>query len=444
MKTLALKWFNNFFHVLDTTDADKTIRTISAGISMRGYNLWILICAAMLASIGLDTNSTAVIIGAMLISPLMSPILGVGLGLAINDSEILLRSIRNLSLATLASLITSALYFWVSPLSEPTSEELARTQPNLLDVLVALFGGVAGIVAGSRTEKNNAIPGVAIATALMPPVCTAGFGLAHGDWRIFVGAFYLFSINAVFISLATFAVAKYLHFPLKEYINETTRKRVRNFIYGALFITLLPSAYFLYTVYQNNREKKIIETQIIQEIAKSGNEVLKWEIHRELIPRQVKVYYSGEQLEQSRIDTFRRELKRQKIGDYEIRLFRMNLSREEISEMSNEAVQNLLRTLNANQKKDTIPQPASFLLKEVQAIYPQIKRIGVGEIYFRGTKIDTLTQILVDTERQPLTIPDLVKLNNFLKVRLKKDSLLIQNLNLTTAPPRKNTIRRKR
>lgn len=428
MKNFIQTQFHSLFHLFDTTDAPKTIRDISDGISMRGYNLWILICAAMLASIGLDTNSTAVIIGAMLISPLMSPILGVGLGLAINDQDILLRSLRNLTIATVASLATSTLYFWVSPLSEPTAEELARTQPNLLDVMVALFGGVAGIVAGSRSEKTNAIPGVAIATALMPPVCTAGFGLAHGDWRIFGGAFYLFAINAVFISLATFAVAKYLRFPLKEYVNDTVRKRVRNFIYGTLIVTLIPSIYFLYTVYKNNREKKIIETQVVNEITKRGNEVLKWEIHRELVPRQVKIYYSGEQLEEPQMEEFNKSLRLNNIPDYEIRLFRMNLSREEISEMSNEAVQNLLKTLNVNQRPDSTNRTQTNILKEIQALYPQVKQVGFGEVVFIGPKTDTISQVLLEVEKRPLAPADLNRLNNYLKIRLKKDTLLLRNL----------------
>ncbi|RDB06707.1 TIGR00341 family protein [Runella aurantiaca] len=428
MRNYIQEQLNSLFHLIDTTDSDKTIREISSGISMRGYNLWILICSAVLASIGLDTNSTAVIIGAMLISPLMSPILGVGLGLAINDQETLLRSLRNLSIATIASLATSTLYFSISPLSELTSEELARTQPNLLDVMVALFGGVAGIVAGSRTEKTNAIPGVAIATALMPPLCTAGFGLAHGDWRIFGGAFYLFAINAVFISLATFSVAKYLRFPLKEYLNDKTQKRVSSFIYSALVLTLIPSIYFLYTVYKNNREKRVIESHVVNEITKRGNEILKWEIHRELMPRQVKIYYSGQSIEQPQLDDFKKTLLSHDLPDYDLRLFRMNLSREEIAEMSNEALQNLLKSLKINQKNDTLAQINSAVLIEMQALYPQIKKVGIGNMVFIGTKTDTITQVLIQTEKAPIDPSGLIQLNNFLKVRLKRDTLLLRNL----------------
>ncbi|MEZ4905914.1 MAG: TIGR00341 family protein [Spirosomataceae bacterium] len=428
MKTLLTKTLNDLFHILDTTDAQKTIKEISSGVSMRGYNLWILICSAMLASIGLDTNSTAVIIGAMLISPLMSPILGVGLGLSINDQDLLFRSLRNLTIATIASLTTSTLYFLLSPLSEPTAEEMARTQPTLLDVGIALFGGVAGIIAGSRTEKNNAIPGVAIATALMPPVCTAGFGLAHGDWKVFGGAFYLFAINAVFISLSTFGVAKYLRFPLKEYMNETVRKQVRNSIYVALVVTLLPSIYFLYTVYEKNQEKKIVTTQVVNEIVKQGNEVLKWEINHEKVPTLVKIYYSGKSITAEQIDNFKKTLAFFGLPNYEIQITRMNLSREEISEMSNEAVQNLVKTLTVGTKPDIPEEICTEVMKEIQTLYPDIKRMGINEITIHGGKTDTITQVLMGYDTKKVTSEALTKINGFLKVRLKKDTLLIQSL----------------
>ncbi len=183
---------------------------------MRGYSLWILVCSTILASIGLDTNSTAVIIGAMLISPLMSPILSVGLSVAIHDKQVLTRSLQNLLIAVAISLSASVIYFFLSPLGEPTPELQARTFPTLLDLMVALFGGISGIVSISRHEQTNAIPGVAIATALMPPLCTAGFGIATANWNYFFGAFYLFFINAVFISLATYLIVRFLHFQANQ------------------------------------------------------------------------------------------------------------------------------------------------------------------------------------------------------------------------------------
>lgn len=180
----------NFDLQHDKEDEAETIESIKRGVEFKGMNLWVLIFATFIASLGLNTNSTAVIIGAMLISPLMGPIMGFGLGLGINDFELIKRSFRNFATATIFSVITSSLYFLISPISEAQSELLARTQPTLYDVLIAFFGGLAGIVASSTKYKGNVIPGVAIATALMPPLCTAGFGLATGNFYYFFGAFY--------------------------------------------------------------------------------------------------------------------------------------------------------------------------------------------------------------------------------------------------------------
>ena len=184
-------------------DEQETIDSLKKGVEFRGTNLWVLIFAIFLASLGLNTNSTAVIIGAMLISPLMGPIMGFGLGLGIADFDLVKRSLRNYLTATLFSVVTATIYFLISPISEAQSELLARTSPTIYDVLIAFFGGLAGIVAGSTKSKGNVIPGVAIATALMPPLCTAGFGLATGNLSYFLGAFYLYFINTVFISLST-------------------------------------------------------------------------------------------------------------------------------------------------------------------------------------------------------------------------------------------------
>lgn len=219
----------------------QTIEEIQQGVAFRGANLWILIFATMVAAVGLNVNSTAVVIGAMLISPLMGPIMGIGLGVGINDFELILKGLKNLGIAVLISVITSALYFWISPLNDAQSELLARTSPTLWDVLIASFGGLAGIVAGSRKEKSNAIPGVAIATALMPPLCTAGYGLATSQWNYFFGAFYLFFINSVFISLSTYLIVKVLRFRQKEFLDHEREKRVKRSIMIFAILTIMPS-----------------------------------------------------------------------------------------------------------------------------------------------------------------------------------------------------------
>jgi len=259
----------------DTTDVRGTIDSVRRSIAIRGYNVWILACGALLASIGLDTNSAAVIIGAMLISPLMSPILGIGLSIAINDREHLMLALENFFIAVTASLGVSTLYFLVTPLGTATEEIMARTYPTLLDVLVAIFGGIAGIVAGSRKDKTNAIPGVAIATALMPPLCTAGYGIATLRWEIFGGAFYLFFINSVFIALSTYVICRFLRFPYVDYVDDGSRRRAVTWITVFAILVSLPSGYFLFNVINRGRVERNVRSFIEKVINNDEHEVLK-------------------------------------------------------------------------------------------------------------------------------------------------------------------------
>ena len=217
--------------------------TVRASARFAGTNLWVLFFAILVASVGLNVNSTAVIIGAMLISPLMGPIIGAGYGAAVNDAALIRTSLKNLAIFTALSLLASMLYFSLSPLSEPGSELLARTTPTLWDVLIATFGGAAGMVALTRKGVSNVVPGVAIATALMPPLCTAGFGLAHGRWDMFGGAFYLYVINSVFIAAATLGVSKVLRLPQLVQMDPATVLRNRAFISLGLLVVMVPSVW---------------------------------------------------------------------------------------------------------------------------------------------------------------------------------------------------------
>lgn len=241
----------------------ETIENIRKGIVFKGSNVWVLIFAIFIASLGLNVNSTAVIIGAMLISPLMGPIMGVGLGIGINDFDLIKKSFRNLAIATIFGILTSTLYFLISPLNEARSELLARTTPTIYDVLIAFFGGMAGIVASSTRLKGNVIPGVAIATALMPPLCTAGFGLASGNLSFFLGAFYLYMINSVFIAFATTLGVKLMHFAKKTFVDKQRQKKVQQIVYTILFLTMVPSIYITYNMIKTN----IYETNAARFIA---------------------------------------------------------------------------------------------------------------------------------------------------------------------------------
>jgi uncharacterized hydrophobic protein (TIGR00271 family) len=248
------EFLNELLDFRDDTDRDTTIQAIKGDIPFKGATAWILVCSIFVASIGLNANSTAVVIGAMLISPLMGPILGVGLSIAINDIDTLRRSLINLAIMIVLSLLTAFLFFKFFPLSEDTSELLGRVKPDIRDVLIAFFGGLALIIA--RTKKGtiaSVIFGVAIATALMPPLCTAGYGLAKANWVYFGQAMYLFTINTIFIALATFLVIKILRFPMQKYANSAKRKRIARLASLIAVIVMIPAGFTFIDVLKESR-----------------------------------------------------------------------------------------------------------------------------------------------------------------------------------------------
>ena len=271
VKDSAWKGINLFFkELLDIskdTDREATIEGVKKDISFKGHNAWILIFSVFVASIGLNVSNTAVVIGAMLISPLMGPIVGLGLSVAINDVETLRKSLINLGVMVVLSVITAYLYFTISPLTKETPELLARTYPTILDVLIAIFGGLALIVA--KTKKGtmaSVIFGVAIATALMPPLCTVGYGLAVGNLQYAGGAIYLFSINAVFIALTSFLIAKILRFPMVKYANSKHRKRIAQIATVISVIVIVPSIILFLNLLEievfDNKAKEFIATNV--------------------------------------------------------------------------------------------------------------------------------------------------------------------------------------
>ncbi|MEO5790340.1 MAG: DUF389 domain-containing protein [Gelidibacter sp.] len=247
-------FFSELLDFRHDTDKDATLVAIKGDISFKGATSWILICSIFVASVGLNANSTAVVIGAMLISPLMGPILGVGLSLAINDVDTLKRSLTNLMIMIALSLITAFLFFKFFPLSEDTSELLGRVKPDIRDVLIAFFGGLALIIAKTkRGTIASAIFGVAIATALMPPLCTAGYGLAKGNFPYFLGAMYLFTINTIFIALATFIVLKILGFPMLKYVNSAKRNRTSRIATIVAIIVMIPATFTFIDVWRQSK-----------------------------------------------------------------------------------------------------------------------------------------------------------------------------------------------
>lgn len=305
-----MQFLQHRFSLREDFDMESSAKAISKDIYFSGYRVWILICSIFIASIGLNTNSTAVVIGAMLISPLMGPILGAGMAIGTNDFGMLKKAVRNFIVMVGVSLLAATLYFLITPIDTEQTELVARTQPTILDVGIAFFGGLAGIIGVTRTEKGNVIPGVAIATALMPPLCTAGYGLAHMKWSFFFGASYLFILNSVFIAMATYLIVRYLRFPYVEVPNEAKAKRLQRYMLVAVLLIVLPSAWLFWGVVQ----KTIYETNVnkfIDALKKDeGIEVISNNIEYDKKNKlyRLHIYLLGKQVDSAKYEILKREL----------------------------------------------------------------------------------------------------------------------------------------
>lgn len=431
-----MSFLQKVIDIRSSSDPLNAIERISEGVSIRGYNMWLLFCSAVLASIGLDTSSSAVVIGAMLISPLMSPILGLGLSLGIHDKLLFVRSLKNLSAAVFLSLLASILYFLVSPFGYPTSEIEARTYPTLLDVLIALFGGIAGIVSASRSGITIAIPGVAIATALMPPLCTAGYGIATGNWMFFGGAFYLFFINAICISLATYVMVKYLRFPLREF---ASLKQRRNYTMVFIFLVILitaPSVYFLYSVYQKETTKQKLNNLVINPIKASGNEILKWEVVDADSVMLIKVYHSGNILSDSFKLAINNNLVANDMPTYVLRSFRVNMTKEEVNAMSEAVSREMVAQLQLQMEvlakhDDQINEDSlrfGYINSETKIAFPFLDTLFYGWAVMprQTSQVDTLPLVFISQNRL-VDVAERDQLYAYLKARFRKDTIILVN-----------------
>ena len=272
-----------------------TTENIRNGAVLTGVNLWVLVGAIFIASLGLNTNSTAVIIGAMLISPLMGPIMGFGLGLGTNDFALVNKSVRNFLIMFVLSATASSLFFLISPVKEAGSELLGRTSPTVYDVLIAFFGGMAGIIAGaSKLRSGNVIPGVAIATALMPPLCTMGYGISNLNWQYTAGAFYLFMINSVFIALATYFIVSLLNYPDVEESDPKRKKRLRVIIPFIIALMIAPSIYLTYHIVKKYFYEQNAESFMNKEIVDGKHIIVTSKMDYNLGKSQLKVVVVGE------------------------------------------------------------------------------------------------------------------------------------------------------
>lgn len=441
-------FLNELLDIREDSDRSETVESVRKDISFQGHNAWILIFSIMVASIGLNVGSTAVVIGAMLISPLMGPIVGMGLGTAINDEKMLRRSLINLIVMMVLSLITATIYFKISPFVEFNDELKNRTFPTFLDVLIAIFGGLALIVAKSKKgTMSNAIAGVAIATALMPPLCTAGYGIAMWDISIFGGAIYLFSINAVFIALSTFVVCKLLNFPMVKYANQAKRKRISRIATAVGIIVLLPSVFFFYQLYQDQLNKQA-RLEFVESLNYKGSiftpiwneekkelimSVVGKEVPEEKIKEWEDKFYQMEDLEEctvtfvqgSRtiIDSQNEDLA--KIQEERIEDFK--LIRDKDSRI--EALENQLR-LVSNKFKDK-----DILLDELGYLYPQIGSMGLAMNHTRdyATKKMDSTEVITISFKDSLLDEEnkkVIKENiyNWLKYRLKSERVQVNEV----------------
>lgn len=442
----TLDYFLHLIDLRDGTDVKGTITAIKSGVKLKGFNLWILACSALLASIGLNTDSPAVIIGAMLISPLMAPILGIGLSFGINDREGLQESLRNYGIFMVASLLVSTLYFMATPLDEVNNEILSRTHPTILDVFIALFGGVAGIVAGSRKEKTNAIPGVAIATALMPPLCVAGFGIAKLNMEIFLGAFYLFFLNSAFISLATYLIVRYLRFPLMDLVERETRVKVRRFMFLFLLLVMIPSGFILFNVLQDLRTRRNINAFLIEHVNNGFRKAVDHEYIQNDSTHFLKLYMAGAYVPADTIDYWQTILPNSMEG-CQIQVAQ-GVAPLQADEIATRATLEVLQVIEYNQevvdekemmiqqlkaqidsmRYDTIPFTA--IGDELKILYPNLSKLSFAKSIETDFKngADTIPLFLLDwklrmksaTKRRRET-----QLQAFLKKRLALDTLRV-------------------
>ncbi len=418
---------------IEVEDFEKIHAEIESNSIFKGTNLWILVFAVVIASVGLNINSTAVIIGAMLISPLMGPINGIGYSLAVYDMQLFKRAIKNFSFAVLTSLIASTVYFIISPVSTAHSEILARTSPTIYDVLIAFFGGLAGIVAISSKSKGNVIPGVAIATALMPPLCTAGYGLASGQLIYFFGSFYLFTINTVFIALSSVIISKALKFPIRDLIDPIRKKRVNHYIYSIIIITLLPSIYFGYVLvlkerFSENATKYIKNISLLE-----GGYLLRNEI--EPGKKIIRLIYGGNSLTNKNKAEILQKTKEFKLEHAHI-IIKQGFSTNESS--NNEIgilktkFNDLLISLNkSEQKKDSILNRSRIglqILTEIKPFYPQIKSCSYSEtVKFTDdkTKTEKVALIIFTIPKNSLGSNEKTNITRWTKKRLKNPDVKI-------------------
>lgn len=430
---LVIKRFLGIHFNLQKGKADESVivDNIRNNTEFTGVNLWALIFAIFIASIGLNVNSTAVIIGAMLISPIMGPVMGIGLGVGINELPLVKKGAKNLLIATVIGILASTLYFLISPLHDAKSELLARTSPSIWDVFIAFFGGGAGMVAASRTEKSNVIPGVAIATALMPPLCTAGFGLATNNWLYFFGAIYLYFINSVFIAIATYLVSRYLKMKRHQFDDTENKKKATTYIIIIVVITIIPSIFMAYRIVQKSffetSAQKFVDEQFVYPNTQVVSKIYSYKGKEKFI----EVLLIGNQLNTKTIDSLKANLKQYHLDGVRL-IVRQGLDARHQVDLSQIRASILEDVFNKIPKPDTIKELMattikidSAVFKELKILYPGIKSFGVNQTLIQNadtTRRDTL-KIAIAAFKKRIRKADEQKLQEWLRTRYQSASL---------------------
>ena len=429
-----------YFNAFPEKDCeDEVVAQISDGVDFHGATLWVLIFAIFIASLGLNVNSTAVIIGAMLISPLMGPIIGMGLAVGIADLKLFKRALTNYLITTVISVVTATIYFTISPITEAQSELLARTSPTLYDVLIALFGGAAGILAISTKSKNNVIPGIAIATALMPPLCTAGYGLAVSNTSYFFGAFYLYFINTVFIAFTTCIGVRLLHFHRKKFVDREKMKRVNYYIAGILLITMIPAGYMTWRIIKQSVIENNIEKFVRDELDNSGTYIISHEYDSKT--KTLNVVAIGKPISVGAIAKAQKSMADYKLGDYTLKVIQgassdslLAIQRNKkglavtgegnSSKWQEQAYQNvaLQKQLAAYTR---YPVLANDMKRELKVVCPAAKSLVLSQSSecFLDTALTKGYVMAVVKTNNTLAKDDRQQLYEWLKARVKTDSL---------------------
>lgn len=443
------RFFVNYFAVrsqlVPQQEAEQSIRD---DVSFRGTNIMILVLAILIASLGLNTNSTAVIIGAMLISPLMGPIIGIGLGVGIYDFDLIKRALRNLIMAAGFSVIASTVYFLISPVAEGHSELLARTSPTIYDVLIGFVGGGAGILAIGSRSKGNVIPGVAIATALMPPLCTAGYGIATWQLNYFFGAFYLFVINSIYIAFATFIGVKLLGYKGLPVVDNKRAASIRRIVYVLAVLTMLPSIWLTVNMMRQNKFEMRANSFVAQECVFPDAQVISDKAYVENGQRTILITLIGRPMPLDSLETaLSSRMKFYDLDDTRLRIVQGSQSsspvigqsvdaaveeNSKVYAMAQATITEQHRIIDSleNMVNSSIVERSREVAPELKVVFPEIKEIAFSRNVFTDIntmKADTVSLALCSFSR-PMTTAQRTKLKEYLETRLGVKKIEIVNL----------------